>query len=60
MEQMIISLMNIGIANTGDTSKPWLVAICMIVSIVVVVGLFILNQKSKEDEDDDNHDENLF
>lgn len=61
MEQMIISLINIGIANTGDTSKPWLVAICMIVSIVVVVGLFILNQKTKDDEaDDDNQDENLF
>lgn len=56
---MIMELMSVGMANTGDSSKPWLVAICMIVSIIVVVGLFILNQKSKEDEDEDE-DENLF
>ena len=56
---MIMELMSIGTANTGDSSKPWLVAICMIVSIVVVVGLFILNQKTKEDEDEEE-DENLF
>lgn len=39
-------------AKTGDNSKPWLVAICLIVSIVVLVALFILGQKGKEDEDD--------
>lgn len=43
----------IGIANTGDTSKPWLIAICMIVSIVVVAALFIIGQKDKTDDDED-------
>lgn len=42
----------IGMAQTGDSSKPWLIAVCMIVSIVVVVGLFIIGQKGKDDEDD--------
>lgn len=39
-----------GIANTGDSSKPWLIAVCMIVSIVVVVALFIISQKGKDDD----------
>lgn len=43
----------VGIANTGDTSKPWLIAICMIVSIVVVAALFIIGQKDKTDDDED-------
>lgn len=51
----------VGIANTGDQSKPWLIAICMIISIVVVVGLFILNQKTKdEDEESNDRDDGLF
>lgn len=37
----------LGMANTGDSSKPWLVAICMIVSIIVLVALLIINQKDK-------------
>ena len=42
----------IGIADTGDTSKPWLIAICMIVSIVVVAALFVMGQKGSDDEDE--------
>jgi hypothetical protein len=42
----------IGIANTGDTSKPWLIAICMIVSIVVVAALFVMGQKGNDDDDE--------
>ena len=41
-----------GIAGTGDTSKPWLIAICMIVSIVVVAALFVMGQKGNDDEDE--------
>ena len=41
----------VGMAQTGDTSKPWLIAICMIVSIIVVVALFILGQKGKDEDD---------
>lgn len=44
----------VGMANTGDTSKPWLIAICMIVSIIVVVALFILGRKDDEDNDKGN------
>lgn len=43
----------IGIANTGDTSKPWLIAICMIISIIVVAALFVMGQKGNDDEEDD-------
>lgn len=42
----------IGVSNTGDGSKPWLIAICMIVSIVVVAALFIIGQKSRDDDED--------
>lgn len=45
----------VGIANTGDNSKPWLIAICMIVSIIVVVALFILGKKDDEDTEDKEH-----
>lgn len=41
-----------GISNTGDGSKPWLIAVCMIVSIVVVAALFIIGQKDKNDDED--------
>lgn len=43
----------LALAHTGDNSKPWLIAICMIVSIVVVVALFIIGQKGKNDDEDD-------
>ncbi len=43
----------IGIATTGDSSKPWLIAICMIVSIVVVIALFLMGQKGNNDEDEE-------
>ena len=43
----------VGMANTGDTAKPWLIAICMIVSIIVVAALFIITQKDKGDEEDE-------
>lgn len=46
----------LGMAHTGDNSKPWLIAICMIVSIVVVVALFILGQKNNNDDTDDLED----
>ena len=43
----------IGIANTGDTSKPWLIAICMIISIVVVAALFVMGQKGGDEDEDE-------
>lgn len=47
----------VGMADTGDTSKPWLIAICMIVSIIVVVALFIMGNKN-DDETTTKEDEN--
>ena len=47
-----------GTIQTGDRSNPWLIAVCMIVSIIVVVGLFIVNQKNQDEDDDE--DEKLF
>lgn len=48
----------LALAQTGDSSMPWLIAICMIVSIVVVVALFIIGQKDKsQDEDLDDVEE---
>lgn len=46
----------IGMVATGDNSRPWLIAICMIVSIIVVFALFLLGQKDKDNEDDDMED----
>ncbi len=43
-----------GMAMTGDQSRPWLIAVCMIVSIVVVVALFIIGQKDKNEEEDND------
>lgn len=47
----------VGMADTGDNSKPWLIAVCMIVSIIVVAALFIIgnadSDKSVEDDDND-------
>ncbi len=44
--------MMLGMAQTGDSSKPWLIAICMIVSIVMVVALFLIGQKGNSNDDD--------
>lgn len=44
----------VGMANTGDSSKPWLIALCMIVSIVVVVVLFIVGGQDKENDEDND------
>lgn len=42
----------VGMSHTGDGSRPWLIAICMIVSIVVVAALFIIGQRGRDDDDD--------
>ena len=44
----------LGMLNTGDDSKIWLIAVCMIVSIIVVLALFIVNGKNKKDDDGDD------
>lgn len=41
-----------GLAMTGDNAKPWLIAVCMIVSIVMVAALFLIGQKDKNRDED--------
>lgn len=42
-------------AMTGDDSKPFLVAICLIVSVILMAVLIIMGKKNKnaDDESDD-------
>ncbi len=40
------------VAMTGDNGKPLLVAICLIVSIVLVVVLIVLGKNSQYTEDE--------
>ena len=44
------------LAATGDTGKPVLIAICLIVSIVLMIALIVTGRyvnKKNEDEDED-------
>ncbi|MCM1287051.1 MAG: hypothetical protein NC240_01985 [Clostridium sp.] len=43
-------------AATGDSNKPVLIAICLIVSIILMVVLFIMGKSagSKNEEDDED------
>ena len=41
----MLSLMNqLMLVATGDDSKPWLIAVCLIVSIVIMIFLFVLGR----------------
>ena len=33
---------------TGDDSKPWLIAVCLIISLIIMIFLFVLG---KNDDD---------
>lgn len=41
MYQMLQPLL---VAATGDDSKPWLIAVCLIISLAIMVFLFILGK----------------
>jgi LPXTG-motif cell wall-anchored protein len=45
--------------QTGDQFRPWIAAIILIVSVLVLVGLFVFSRKDKEDEPEqtDSYDE---
>lgn len=42
---------------TGDSNKPVLIAICLIVSIILMVVLFIMGKTSGGKNDEDDEDE---
>lgn len=46
-------------AMTGDDSKPFLVAVCLIVSVILMAVLIIMGKKNQnaEDESDDDLEE---
>ena len=46
-------------AQTGDSSKPLLIAICLIISVILTVVLVITGRmiNKKDDEDDDEEDD---
>ncbi len=50
MNELLCGLL--GLIATGDDSKPWLIAICLIVSIVVIIAMIILSAKSKKEDKD--------
>lgn len=43
-------------AMTGDDSKPFLVAVCLIVSIILMAVLIIMGKKNNSESDDDDSD----
>ncbi len=44
------------LANTGDNGKPLLIAICLIVSIILSVVLFITGRSDKDDDSDSDEE----
>lgn len=48
-----MELLSLLMAATGDHGKPLLIAICLIVSVVLMVVLIITGKNVKDDEDDD-------
>ncbi len=53
---MISQTMSMLPAATGDSGKPVLIAVCLIVSIVLMVALIVTGRyvnKKNEDEDED-------
>lgn len=49
----LLNIMNSLLVATGDSGKPLLVAICLIVSIVLMVFLIITGKKQDDDDSDD-------
>lgn len=48
----------LGTAITGDNSKSWLIAICMVFSIVVIIALFVLGMKNNKDDKENKGKDN--
>lgn len=52
----ILSLLNqLMLVATGDDSKPWLIAVCLIVSIVIMIFLFVLGRGGDDTKDNKGH-----
>ncbi len=48
----MLDMMNVALlAATGDDSNPWLIVICLIVSLVIMGFLFLLGGKNDDKKD---------
>ncbi len=36
---------------TGDDSRPWLIAVCLIISIAIMIFLFVIGREDDEKND---------
>lgn len=52
-----IDLLTLLMAATGDNSKPLLVAICLIVSVVLTVVLLVTGRMANKNDEADENDE---
>ncbi|MBR6222934.1 MAG: hypothetical protein IKQ71_05815 [Lachnospiraceae bacterium] len=44
----LLNLLNLMLVATGDDSHPWIIALCLIVSIAIMIFLFLLGGKDKD------------
>lgn len=54
--EIMKSIANIS-PGTGDQFRPWMAAVVLIVSVVVLVSLIISNRKENQEERNDYKDE---
>ncbi len=53
----MLDLISILMAATGDNSKPLLVAICLIVSVILTIVLLVTGRMANKQDDDAGDDE---
>lgn len=57
MEDDMLDIYTLLMAATGDNSKPLLVAICLIVSVILTIVLLVTGRMAnKQDEDVDDEE----
>lgn len=58
VQQLLTQVGNVGsIPVTGDGFRPWIAAVILIVSVVVLVTMFVLGRHKDSKEDDKDEDE---
>lgn len=57
MEEVMMNLFALLMAATGDNSKPLLVAICLIVSVILTIVLLVTGRMANRQDDDVDEEE---
>lgn len=57
MEEIMMNLFALLMAATGDNSKPLLVAICLIVSVILTIVLLVTGRMANRQDDDVDEEE---